>query len=339
MKRLDREFREAVTASIDGSGNVVVAGVPFAPVKILEYEQYSYDDAFLSWLNNEWTPIREDRLAEILNDATNKQRFDELSSAVKAERVVPFIGSGLSGPSGMPLWSSFLRQIRKSSTLPEAELEKLLGLGQFEAAASALLSKMPVHLFNERLEQTFRVHSDSEIIGAVHFVPEIFNETIVTTNFDDILEVIHRSAATPFDEILNGNSIAQFRQLRGKGRRCLLKIHGDHENPIGRVLTTAEYDAAYGPGCLARIELEHLFSSEPLLFMGCSLQADRTMILLQEVVASDNGTPRKYAFMKRPSDDVMWIEREHFLTERKIFPIWYKGDHDQSVEALLFGLR
>ena len=211
--------------------------------------------------------------------------------------------------------------------------------GQFEAAASALLSKMPVHLFNERLEQTFRCPAEDDVIGAVRLIPEVFSETIVTTNFDDILENVHRFAQLPLDEVLNGSLIAQFRQMRGRGRRCLLKIHGHYENPMGRVLTTEEYDAAYGIGCLARVELENIFRTEPLLYMGCSLQEDRTMLLLREVVVTDGGAPRKYAFMQRPVSKATWIEREHFLTERKIFTIWYEGDHDQSVEALLFGLH
>ena len=32
------------------------------------------------------------------------------------------------------------------------------------------------------------------------------------------------------------------------------------------------------------------------------------------------------------------VGREHFLTERNIFPIWYDGDHNTDIEALLVGL-
>lgn len=338
MKCLESDFREAVTATIDPKGNVVVGGIPFTPVKILEFEAFSYQDAFLTWLENDWIPVRADRLAEILKDTTNQQRFNDLVQSVKAEQVVPFIGSGLSASSGMPLWSKFLREIRKESTLPEADLEALLTAGQFEDAATALLANMPSHLFDERLEKTFLARSETDVDGAVRLLPEIFTETAVTTNYDNVLEVVHKMSGNPYTEILNGASIAQFRVLRGKGKRCLLKIHGDHTNPSGRVLTRAEYDSAYGPNCAARTELEYVFGSEPLLFMGCSLEADRTMVLLREIVIADSGTPRNYAFMKRPADSARRVAREHFLSERKIFPIWYDGDHDESVEALLFGL-
>ena len=338
MKYLDQDFRESITALIDKDGNVVIGGIPFIPIEILDDDAVSYKEAFLGWMNEQWIPLREDRLAKILTNKTNQQRFNELVQAVRAEQVVPFVGSGLSAVSGMPLWSNFLRELRKDSTLAEADLEKLLSAGQFEDAATQLLVKMPKQLFDERLEQTFLARKDADVAGAVRFLPEIFTETAITTNFDNVLEVANRICGNPFTEALNGASIAQFRMLRGKGKRCLLKIHGDHTNPAGRVLTKEEYDAAYGPNCPARTELEYLFGSEPLLFMGCSLEADRTMVLLKEIVAGDNGTPRNYAFLKRPVNEDARIAREHFLSERKIFPIWYEDEHNESVEALLFGL-
>jgi hypothetical protein len=338
MKCLDKDFRENVSAIVDTDGNLFVGGIPFSPVAILEGNPDSYREAFLAWFNEEWIPVRDARLAEILRDKANSQRFKELSQAVKAEQVVPFIGSGLSSPSAMPLWTDFLKELRKDSILAQTDLESILGAGLFEHAATALQQNMPPHLFDERLEQTFLARTEADIFGAVRLIPEIFSDTIVTTNFDNVLEVVHRMRKRPFEEVLDGVEIAQFRVLRGRGKRCLLKIHGDHANRDGRVLTRDEYDVAYGPRCAARIELEHIFGSEPLLFLGCSLQSDRTMELLRQVVGADHRTPRNYAFMKRPADNAIRLAREHFLAERKIFPIWYDGDHDESVEALLFGL-
>lgn len=222
--------------------------------------------------------------------------------------------------------------------LPEAELETLIAAGRYEEAASALSLNMPAHLFDERLEQAFVARSAGDISGAVRFLPEIFAETVITTNFDNVLEVVHVNADNDFQEVLNGASIAQFRVLRGKGRRCLLKVHGHHTNPASRVLTKDEYDKAYGHHCPARVELQYIFGSEPLLFLGCGLAEDRTMQLLKEVVDADGGTPRNYAILQRPADDAVRLSREHFLTARKVFPIWYQGDHDECIEAVVAGL-
>lgn len=338
MKHLDPDFRDSIFASIDKSGNVVVGGMPFTPVGVLTANADAYKEAFLSWLNDVWIPSKQDVLGDVLKDRINKQRYGELLAAVKAQQVVPFIGSGMSSPSGMPLWSGFLRDLQKVSTMPLADLDALLAAGQYEEAAERLLVAMPMHLFNERLEQTFLARTISEIAGSVRFIPEIFDDTFITTNFDNVLELVSHANDQPFEEILKGASIEQFRMMRGRGKRCLLKVHGDHMNPQGRVLTRAEYDAAYGPGCAARTELQYVFGSEPLLFLGCSLYEDRTMQLLKEVVTADPNTPKNYAFMKRPSDPAALVLREHFLTDRKIFAIWYDGDHDESIEALFYGM-
>jgi hypothetical protein len=61
------------------------------------------------------------------------------------------------------------------------------------------------------------------------------------------------------------------------------------------------------------------------------------MALLKEVADADKNMPRHYAFLQRPKASKI-VEREHFLTERNIFPIWYDGDHSTDVEALLVGL-
>ena len=62
------------------------------------------------------------------------------------------------------------------------------------------------------------------------------------------------------------------------------------------------------------------------------------MTLLKEIADSDRSMPRHYALLERPRTPKKTVEREHFLTERNIFPIWYDGDHDTDIEALLVGL-
>lgn len=62
------------------------------------------------------------------------------------------------------------------------------------------------------------------------------------------------------------------------------------------------------------------------------------MVLLKEIADSDRNMPRHYAFLKMPESPNKMRMREHFLSERNIFPIWYDGEHDADIEALLVGL-
>ena len=113
-----------------------------------------------------------------------------------------------------------------------------------------------------------------------------------------------------------------YRRLATPTERFLLKLHGDRTKPISRVLTPTEYDRAYGPSGLVRSELTLVYQHNHLLFLGCSLGADRTVQVIGEVAVNDPHMPRHYAFLADPLDDGCRITREHFLVSRNIYPIW-----------------
>ena len=76
-----------------------------------------------------------------------------------------------------------------------------------------------------------------------------------------------------------------------------------------------------------------------MLFLGCSLGRDRTVGLIEEVSRTDAHMPNHYAFLQKPTSESDLIDREDFLTERGIFPIWYDLPHDDAIMALLDGLH
>jgi hypothetical protein len=67
-----------------------------------------------------------------------------------------------------------------------------------------------------------------------------------------------------------------------KGDRCILKLHGDAEDHDTYVFTADQYDQAYGSPVdfkkpLPRA-LRQIFVSHSLLFLGCSLERDWTLV-------------------------------------------------------------
>jgi hypothetical protein len=103
-------------------------------------------------------------------------------------------------------------------------------------------------------------------------------------------------------------------------------------------LGTVEYEQAYASEGVVYQELSLIFKTKSILFLGCSLGADRTLDLIAKVAAGDLNMPKHYAFLKEPIDEPARIRREHFLTERGLFPIWYQNGHDEDIEALLVGI-
>jgi hypothetical protein len=338
MDFLFPQFETSIDPSVEG-GVVQIGRFSYTGADILNLAgEDAYKQAFGDWVWEEWVPSRRERTNEILELDSNTSRFNELKKMIESCGAIPFVGSGMSAPTGLPTWGKFLRDTcRRARGFNVADLEACLAAGDYEEAASRIFDGMPPQLFNECFESNFTIKSTQTIDGAVRLLPFLFESIVITTNFDPILERVYDSGEKAFQEILHGTAVGEFRRRIVNGSRCLLKLHGKHDVACGRVLLKDEYDGFYQPGSNGREELSLIFRRGGIFFLGCSLYQDRTMVLLKEIADADRNMPRHFALLQRPEES-MFIEREHFLTERNIFPIWYDGDHSSDVEALLVAL-
>jgi SIR2-like protein len=319
-------------------GGVFIGSTEFLPVKALRDDSDAYSVEFDLWLNEVWRPQQQERRKEILALQVNSKRYADLSAAVRRQQVIPFIGSGMSVASGLPTWSDLLRRVRRFTTCDPAALEALLCSFSFEEAADLLASATNHRLLAERIEHDLRVDDPAVISGAVRLLPGLFYNLIITTNLDDVLEHIYRSCERPFTYVLPGRELVRYRSLKNPALRFLLKLHGDCRMTESRVLLSKEYDAAYAAGSTIREELTLMYRLNSLLFLGCSLGSDRTVRLVEEVASCDARMPKHFAFLALPDGEAIRVERENWLTDRGIYPIWYSLPHDEALTALLDGL-
>jgi hypothetical protein len=338
---LQRFFEEQVQFRLrDGTevdGGVFIGGSAFLPLEVLQQYPAAYRAEFDIWLSEIWKPEQQQRLAEILAVYANKKRYTDLLEAVRRQQVVPFVGSGMSVTSGLPTWSNLLRKIQEYTTCDAVVLERLLENCQFEEAADLIAAATNPKLLAERVEHDLRIDDPSTICGAVSLLPNVFSSLVITTNLDSVLESIYQRCNLSFDHILAGPDLARYRTLKSPKSRFLLKLHGDCKRGSDRVLLSEEYDATYSANSVIREELTLLYRLNHILFVGCSLGADRTVRLIGETAATDVNMPKHFCFLLAP-DNRTRIERENFLTQHGIYPIWYGPPHDDSLTALLDGL-
>ena len=329
-------FRLGDGTTVDGS--VFIGETEFLPVEVLRDDKDAYRSEFDRWLNQVWVPEQRERREQILLLHGNRKRFSDLRDAVARQQVVPLVGSGMSVPSQLPTWSNLLRSMRRYTNIAEADLEQLLFNSQFEEAADLVASGSNKRLLDERVEHDLRLEDPDRVDGPVRLLPAIFPRLVLTTNLDEVLETVFLKGEAAFESVLAGGDICRFRQLKDTRRRFLLKLHGNCRDASSRVLLTREYEAAYAPGSGTREELTLLFRSNNILFLGCSLGPDRTVGLIHHVAGGDSQMPRHYALLPLSNGDDLPVDREQFLTERGIYPIWYDGAHDEAIAALLAGL-
>ncbi|HYI01143.1 SIR2 family protein [Hyalangium sp.] len=276
-------------------------------------------------------------LNEILSIQDNASEFARLKAQVHSGRVIPFVGAGLSIPCGFPGWTAFLLEEAKHAGI-EAEIQADLSAGKYGEAAQRLEDELHSFAFRRRIATVF----GKELLpsGAVKLLPEIAAGSIITTNFDRVIERVFKDASKPLDSVW-GARFGAIRNALFTQARYLLKLHGDAYDETERVLTQAEYDQHYGdiqdPLRPLPYALKAIFSSATLLFLGCSLTVDRTIKILGQL-SSQPVAPEHYAIVEAPDSQEDFRLRRRALSGLRIVPIWYPRARHHSVEVLLRAL-
>lgn len=324
---------------LNSEGDVDIIGSTFQRSRILrELEPETYQLSFEDWVEERKSSLR-DLAGQVLAAHDNAHRFSSLKKAHDSRNVVPFLGAGLSMPSGYPGWTKFLWDLQGESHVNANELDALLDAGDYEGAAQLIHDDLGPALFNKQLQECF----DRECIaaGAINLLPIVFPASnIITTNFDKLLESVFLGQEQGFDQPISGGDLGEALRILSAGGRYLLKLHGSCETVANRVLLRDEYAQAYGNvGIVGRFFSRFLFGKS-LLFIGCSLLTDRTLRTMEQVVATEGAhtLPQHYAFLEL-REGVDRVARKKALAKANIFPIWYpEGEHDESIEALLLAL-
>jgi tetratricopeptide (TPR) repeat protein len=272
-------------------------------------------------------------IALIVDDPRNKANLDDLLGALgRRAGLIPFVGAGLSRPFGFPEWGAFLREQAKDAGV-ETEIETRLGNGQYEEAAEDLHDALGALAFEDAIRRTF----DSSLLGgrlpdaAVRAVPALAAGPVLTTNFDRVLETVFEEAQSKFDEVVYGAAQPGRVEEAMHVNSCILwKLHGDYKGGADRVLTNREYAEHYGHSDPAQVDwqkplprrFETLLSARPVLFLGSSLEQDRTVRILRAFVQRHPGVGH-YALVETPVDEERRRQRRKDLSNVAIRPLWF----------------
>ena len=284
--------------------------------------------------------------ARILNTdrfSRNLARFEDLKRSCQRGFVIPFVGAGMSKSAGCPEWKEYLLGLCVDAHLDVAAMrERLESNGDYEGVMNDLVVALGENRFNLDFERDFK--TPGAIAGAVTLIPKLFDSSAITTNFDRVLETVYAAEGRPFVEKVTGRGMANafFRAIPA-GDRYLLKLHGNLDNAVERVLNRAEYDSAYGNDgnihfdCQLPKLLKRLFTSYSFMFLGCSLSADRTIQTFMRVaqLEGQDNLPHHYALLACPSDSATSRVIGRRLADAHITPIWYPEGEHEYVEQIL----
>lgn len=261
----------------------------------------------------------------------------DLADAIRLRRITPFVGAGFSIPCGYPLWSQTLWKLaERLKDVLISDIRPLMTDYEYLKVAQILRTSAAAQVDNF-IKTEFRQRTD-KLAGPVLLLPQLSSGCVVTTNFDSVIEDLFARSERPLDGYMHGRQPGNnFVQRLLRGERCILKLHGDARQENTYVFTDDQYRESYGEPLsfqnpLPRA-LRQIFIGSSLLFLGCSLEQDRTLDLFQQVVdEAAFEIPDHFALLNEPEDGRLKAAKEARLLGMKIRPLWYPApDHDHSL--------
>jgi NAD-dependent SIR2 family protein deacetylase len=306
-------------------------------------DKEAYDQAFLEY--------RRDRRHEALNESYLKEQFgdghwfdrnlihfEQLVSCIKEGGVVPFIGAGVSVSGGFPSWGNHLRQQGRTAGIDSSHIEELLAQGHYEMVIEEIEAKRGRDVFINEIRDVFS--RTGSIPDAIWRITEQFNDTVITTNYDRLIEQAYDTGEKDAFQIINGMSALE---QPIAGRVSIIKLHGDIKNPELCILSKSQYDDAYGSDKLDMERqipklLSYHYRNSTLLFLGCSLNNDRTVEVfraVKETMSRDVAIPQHFSIEQVPEDESELTDRNEALARLGITAIWFEKEHFEYVERML----
>lgn len=333
-----QEFNEV----LDDADPLVIKGLKqsyvYKPSEILYWvDRKAYLDELEHW---EGCSVQEqhEEAQRYLKDTGQGGVFLSLVEAMASGRVVPFVGAGLSKACGYPMWGEALEKLCK-------KLQPMTGvpdiahlLAQYDyLKAAQVLHDHSAEQVRQFVKTEFR-QGNWGLQGAVLLIPKLTHGCVITTNFDTVIEDAFSQQGQHLDGYMYGmQTHNNFVQSLVKGKHCILKLHGDAGQEKSYVFTEQQYIQAYGEPLSFQHQLpralRQIFISHSLVFVGCSLEQDKTLELFKDVVdEAAFEIPEHFALLNTPGSQEEKAQKEQRLLKLKIQPLWYDApEHDHAM--------
>jgi len=268
-------------------------------------------------------------MKDILKIPGNPENVERL--LLHKETLVPFIGAGFSFDA-CPGWEKFLETffldlcdkgfLTSSNIYKYQQIKTSNRNNRLEEMAHFLVDKAGRLKFQDAVKSFFERELTAGMKQKFDLFYTAFPGLKITTNFDDLIEA-NRPAGRNLITFYGYQPDELNRMLTLIDENSLLKIHGDIHNPDSIVLTKKQYEAIYGdpdrfkkraalPKFLARV-----FQNSSVLFIGCSLETDRTVMVLNSL----KEVRPHFAIMKMPKTEAELVALNKRMSDLRIYPI------------------
>lgn len=320
-----------------------VDALPQPSKALFSGDRNGYDEAFQEF--------REERRREALGESyfqeqfsddhwfqRNVDHFIQLVDLMYAGAVVPFVGAGISASGGFSTWKDHLRRQGKTANIASERIEALLASGAYETVLEEIETVRGCEVFINEIRDEFS--RNLTIPNVVWRISELFTDTVITTNYDRLLEQSYDTGEEGRVQVINGLNALEKPDPK---KITVIKLHGDIREPKRCILSKNQYDEAYGNGSLNMHKpipklLAYHYKNSSLLFLGCSLRNDRTVQVfktIKEGMGEEEETKQHFSIEQSPESLEEIAQRNSELAKLGITPIWFEKERYELVESIL----
>lgn len=256
--------------------------------------------------------------------------LDGLVEAIGADRIILFVGGGVSQSLGLPDFRALVVHLANELGFPA----EAVSTEEYAVIAEAYVLKHgKLGLLRTWMDSTWHPTDIDITQSEIHnLIVDLDLSLIYTTNYDRWLERAYEKRKKPFHKIANVADLA----VDATGRTEIIKFHGDFADDESLVLTEASYFQRMIFESPLDIRLRSDCLAKPLLFLGYSLHDVNTRYLLYRLQELWKNSPFAE---QRPVSYIVMTERdlaqEIVLHGRGVHPIVLQGEPGKATAEFL----
>ncbi len=253
------------------------------------------------------------------------------------EKVVLFVGAGLSRNAKAPDWKSLLKKLilfceEEAIQLNQDEKEELLNLIQGGASQLLIAAEHLKIILQEKMNEF--IENNTKLLKPIEthlLIAKLALHGIITTNYDLLIEEGIRSYTGLTPEVILYSSTHKLARL-DEYNSWIFKIHGSCSEPGTIILSSSDYERL--PPVSIKT-LSQIFQEYTVLFIGYSLSDPDILDLLSKIRETFKGLNRRhYALL--PFSEVGPVMEKYLLDTYKIQIIKYQPSDSTHPEVNAF---
>ncbi|MEC3335016.1 SIR2 family protein [Bacillus cereus] len=232
-------------------------------------ELFELEEELMNMVNMEQEEILKNYLQEEYID-----NYNLLSD--KINKIVPFLGSGVSIPLGLPDWGGLIWEMKEKLSKQDDQdyFETLMNKGDFLGALDLVLECSPTlnneNRIKEYVSKRIRDNFKGDVDNCLHNIKDILNlnsDFVITTNYDNALSYYKKGYGTA----KTTDDIEDLQELFDEKQQQVIHFHGMADRRKTMIVTRQDYDEFYDNQKTKDI-LNGIMAGKSLIFIGFSFQ-------------------------------------------------------------------